>query len=191
MAQGRTTWQIDPSRTAVDFSVKQMMLTTVRGRFHEVEGAVHVDEDDPGNSYVEVDIDAASFDTGVRERDRHLLGEDFLDVENHPQITFRSRRVEGAAFEEGKEFEVVGDLTIRDTTMEVVLRSRFEGLGRDPSGGRRAGFGATTEIDRRDWGLRWSRVLEAGGFLVGNEVRIDLDVQMVKGEEEEATADAD
>lgn len=189
MAQGRTTWRIDPEHTAVDFSVKHMMFATVRGRFHEVEGAVHVDEDDPADSCVEVDIDAGSFDTGVAERDRHLLAEDFLDVENHPEITFRSRRVEGAAFEEGKEFEVVGDLTIRDTTKEVVLRSRFEGLGRDPSGGRRAGFDATTEIDRRDWGLRWNRALEAGGILVGNEIRIELDVQVVK--EEEATADAD
>ena len=184
MANEKTTWKIDPAHTAVEFTVKHMMFTTVRGRFPDVEGTIDVDEADPERSSVEVDIDAASIDTGSKDRDEHLRSGDFLDVESHPRITFRSKRVEGAAFEEGEEFRVVGDLTIRDTTMEVVLDAEFQGMGQDPWGGQRAGFGASTEIDRREWGLKWNQALETGGILVGNSVKIELDVQVVKQEQE-------
>ena len=185
---GKTMWKIDPAHSSVEFAVKHMMFTTVRGRFKGVDGTITVDEDNPKNSSVEVDIDAASIDTGSEDRDTHLRSAEFLDVENHPRITFRSRRVEGAHAEQGDRFRVTGDLTIRDTTMEVTLDATFEGIGQDPWGGLRAGFGATTEIDRRDWGLRWNQALETGGVLVGNNVRIEIDVQAVKqmAEQQEA-----
>lgn len=185
---GTTTWKIDPGHSSAEFGVKHMMFTTVRGRFKELSGTITVDEDNPENSSVEVDIQAASIDTGAEDRDQHLRSEDFLDVENYPVITFRSKRVEGAHAKEGDRFRVIGDLTIRDTTMEVTLDATFEGLGQDPWGGQRAGFAATTEIDRRDWGLRWNQALETGGVLVGYNIRIELEVQAVKQEAEQEEA---
>lgn len=184
----KTTWQLDPAHTTIEFAVKHMMFTTVRGRFKELSGTIVVDEQNPDNSSVEVEIDATSIDTGVEDRDKHLRSADFLDVENHPKITFESRRVEGAAFREGERFKVVGDLTIRGKSMEVELACTFQGMGQDPWGGQRAGLSATTEIDRRDWELRWNQALETGGILVGNNVRIELDVQAVKQEKEKEEA---
>ncbi|MGQ0562893.1 MAG: YceI family protein [Gemmatimonadota bacterium] len=176
----KTTWQIDPAHTAVEFSVKHMMFTTVRGRFRQLTGTIGVDEQNPNESRVEIDIDAASIDTGVPDRDAHLRSADFLDAENHPKLTFRSKRVHGAAFREGETFQVEGDLTIRGTSIPVTLECTFEGQGQDPWGGQRAGFGAKTEIDRRAWGLRWNQALETGGILVANNVKIEIEVQAVK-----------
>ena len=175
-----TTWQIDPTHSAVEFAVKHMMFTTVRGRFKDVKGTITVDENDPNHARVEVEIAAASLDTGVADRDAHLRSADFLDVENHPTITFRSKRVEGAAKQEGDQFRVIGDLTIRGTTMEVALDAQFEGTGKDPWGGIRAGSRATARLDRRDWGLKWNQALETGGVLVANEVRVEVEVQAVR-----------
>lgn len=175
-----TTWQIDPAHTAVEFAVKHMMFTTVRGRFKDVQGTIEVDEKNPDRSTVNVQIAAASIDTGVPDRDAHLRSADFLDVENHPAITFRSKRVEGAMKKEGDRFKVVGDLAIRGKSMEVTLDCLYEGTGKDPWGGTRAGARVTAAIDRREWGLRWNQALETGGILVANEVRIELEVQAVK-----------
>lgn len=182
----RTTWKLDPDHTQVELAVKHMMFTTVRGRFEIESGTIVVDEDDPSSGSVEVVLDAASIDTGVEERDAHLRSEDFLHVEEHPEITFRSTAVEGSPTEPGEEFRVLGELTIRGETREVELDAVFEGQGQDPWGGQRAGFTASTEIDRREWGLTWNQALETGGILVGNEVRIELSVQAVKQEEEAA-----
>ena len=176
----KTTWQIDPAHTAVEFAVKHMMFTTVRGRFKDLKGTIEVDESNPDNSSVNVEIAAASLDTGVADRDGHLRSADFLDAETHPQLTFRSKRVEGAMKKEGDKFRVIGDLTIRDTTMEITLDCTYEGTGKDPWGGTRAGARATATIDRRDWGLKWNQALETGGILVANEVRIEVEVQAVK-----------
>jgi polyisoprenoid-binding protein YceI len=176
----KTTWQIDPAHTAVELAVKHMMFTTVRGRFKDVKGTIEVDEQNLGNSTVNVEIAAASLDTGVADRDAHLRSADFLDVENHPALTFHSKRFEGALREEGDKFRLVGDLTIRGITKEVVLDGTFEGTGKDPWGGTRAGARATAKIDRRDWGLVWNQALETGGILVANEVRLELEVQAVK-----------
>jgi polyisoprenoid-binding protein YceI len=175
-----TTWTIDPAHSSVEFAVKHMMFTTVRGRFKDVKGTVVVDEQNPNNSKVDVEISATSIDTGVADRDGHLRSADFLDVENHPTLTFRSKRVEGAMKSEGDRFKVVGDLTIRGTTFEVTLDCEYEGTGKDPWGGIRAGARATTKIDRRDWGLKWNQALETGGILVANEVRIEIELQAVK-----------
>ncbi|HEX6178030.1 MAG TPA: YceI family protein [Thermoanaerobaculia bacterium] len=176
----KTTWQIDPAHSSVEFAVKHMMFTTVRGRFKDVKGTIEADEKNPNNSVVNVEIGTASLDTGVADRDGHLRSADFFDVEKHPAITFRSKRVEGAANKEGDRFKVIGDLSIRGTTIEVTLDATFEGTGTDPWGGTRAGVRATTTIDRRDWGLKWNQALETGGILVGNEVRIEIEAQAVK-----------
>lgn len=174
------TWTVDPAHTLVEFSARHMMITAVKGRFKGVKGAIEVDEAVPDRSTVEVEIDARSLDTGVEQRDEHLRSADFLDVERHPVITFRSKRVEGAYAEAGDEFEVVGELTIRGTTREAVLAARFEGRGQDPWGGERASFSAESKLDRRDFGLTWNQALETGGILVGNEVKLSLEVQVVK-----------
>jgi polyisoprenoid-binding protein YceI len=175
-----TTWQIDPAHSSVEFAVKHMMFTTVRGRFKDVKGTIEADEQNPDRSSVSVEISTASIDTGVADRDAHLRSPDFLDVEHYPTLTFRSKRIEGAMDKEGASFRVVGDLAIHGTTREVTLDCVFEGRGQDPWGGERAGAHAKTRIDRRDWGLTWNQALEAGGILVGHEVRIEIEVQAVK-----------
>jgi polyisoprenoid-binding protein YceI len=176
----KTTWQIDPAHTTVALAVKHMMFTTVRGRFKDVKGTIEVDESNPDRSTVTAEIATASLDTGVADRDTHLRSADFLEVENHPTITFRSKRVEGAMDKEGDKFKVVGDLTIRGKSVEVTLDCVYEGRGKDPWGGERAGAQATTRIDRREWSLQWNQALETGGILVGNEVKIEIEVQAVK-----------
>lgn len=180
-----TVWQIDPAHTTVEFAVKHMMFTTVRGRFKALSGTIRIDEQHPDRSSVDVSIDASSIDTGVGDRDAHLRSADFLDVEQHPQITFRSTRVEGAHRQQGDRFTIAGELQIRGTKMPVTLSATFEGLGKDPWGKQRAGFAARTEIDRRDWGLRWNQALETGGVLVGNSVKIEIEAQVVKQEQDE------
>lgn len=173
------TWTIDPTHSTVEFTAKHMMITKVKGRFGVVEGTVRLPSEDVETAAVEVNIDAASIDTRTDQRDGHLRSGDFLDVENYPTITFRSRRVEGT-LAPGGDLKVVGDLTIRGTSHEVTLDVEYEGHGLDPWGGERISFSAETKIDRRDYGLTWNQALETGGVLVGNEIRIELDVQLVK-----------
>jgi polyisoprenoid-binding protein YceI len=185
------TWTLDPAHTSVELSVRHMMFTKVRGRFDDVEGTLVIDDDDPNRSKVHVQIGAASIDTGVGDRDKHLRSADFLDADRYPTLTFESKRVEGAMDREGDRFRVVGDLTIRGTTREVTLDVLYAGRGQDPWGSQRAGFEASTKIDRREWGLTWNQALEAGGILVGNEISVELGVQAVQqeaGEREEAHA---
>lgn len=179
------TWTIDPAHTQIEFAVKHMMFTTVRGQFSDFEGTVELDEENPAQSSVSVTIETASVDTGVSDRDDHLRSGDFFDAENHPRIIFESKSVSGS-IEEGGDFEIVGDLTIRGVTKEVTLGAAFDGTGTDPWGGTRAGFTAETAIDRRDFDLTWNQALETGGVLVGHDVKISLQVQAVL--EEEAVA---
>ena len=176
-----TTWTLDPTHTLVEFSAKHMMITSVKGRFTEVEGTIEVDEASPDCSTVEVEIGVASISTGVEQRDAHLRSADFLEVEQHPTIRFRSKRVEGAYAKAGDEFRVVGDLTIRGTTREVVLDATFEGAGKDSWGGERASFSAEARLDRRDFGLTWNQALETGGILVSNQIKLSLEVQAGEG----------
>jgi len=175
-----STWQIDPTHTGVEFAVKHMMFSTVRGRFKDVKGTIERDEANPGSSTVTVEIAATSIDTGVADRDGHLRGADFFDVETYPLLTFRSKSISGAALKEGDRFQVTGDLTIRDKTAEVTLEGELEGIGKDPWGNTRAGLRVTGKIDRRDWGLQWNQALETGGILVGNDVKIEIQLQAVK-----------
>ena len=177
---GTSTFVIDPTHSVVEFSVKHMMISTVRGRFGDVTGSIVLDAAQPGRSTAEAEIATASIDTRADQRDAHLRSPDFFDVERFPAITFRSRRVEGAARAEGDRFRLTGDLTIRDVTREVTLDVTFEGTGRDPWAGERASFSADRKLDRRDFGLTWNQALETGGVVVGNEVRIPLEVELVR-----------
>lgn len=169
-------WEIDPAHTTVGFVARHLMVAKVRGRFTGVTGAITVAER-PEDSSVEVTIDAATIDTREEARDNHLRSPDFLDVENHPTITFRSTRVRHV---EGHRWAVDGELTIKGVTRPVTLDVTYEGVVRDPWGGERVGFSATTEIDRDDWGVSWNVALEAGGFLVGKKVMIEIEVEAVR-----------
>jgi polyisoprenoid-binding protein YceI len=180
VAGGMQVWELDSAHSLVEFSTRHMMITTVKGRFGEVSGRIEVDGGDLSRTRVEVEVPAASIDTRVEQRDAHLRSDDFLAVESNPAISFRSERIEGHPAKAGDAFRVVGDLTIRGVTREVVLDAVFEGTGGDPWGGERASFSAETRIDRRDFGLTWNQALEAGGVLVANEIRIQLEVQAVK-----------
>jgi polyisoprenoid-binding protein YceI len=174
---GRATWNIDTDHTHVGFSVRHMMITTVKGQFSGVTGTLELDEGNPAASRVSVRIDAASIDTRVEQRDAHLRSGDFLDVENHPYLTFESRAVRPLG---GRRLEVQGDLTIRGVTKPVVLEVTEEGRGTDPWGGERAAFSATGRLDRRDFGLVWNQALEAGGVLVSDDVKLTIDLQVVR-----------
>jgi polyisoprenoid-binding protein YceI len=176
----KTVWKLDPSHSNVEFSAKHMMITTVKGRFGEVEGAITVPEGQVDAAEVEVKIPVASIDTGVEQRDDHLRSDDFLNAEAHPHITFRSTGIDGTFQKAGDTFKLRGDLTIRETTKPVTLDVTYEGEGQDPWGGTRRSFSATAKLDRREFGLTWNQALETGGVLVSNEVRMALDVQVVR-----------
>jgi polyisoprenoid-binding protein YceI len=172
----KTTWKLDPAHTLVEFSAKHLMITTVKGRITDIEGTIHSDERDPQNSSVEVVLKAASLDTRTDQRDQHLRSADFLDAEKFPEITFRSTRIEG----DKDSFKLTGDLTIRDVTRPITLDVEFEGRTLDPWGGDRVGFSAKGKIDRRDFGLTWNQALETGGVVVGNDIKISLEVEAIK-----------
>jgi polyisoprenoid-binding protein YceI len=176
-AAGTTTWNIDPSHSHVEFSVRHLMISTVKGRFAEVSGKVVTDEADPTRGQVEVNINAASIDTREAQRDAHLRSADFFDAENFPTLTFRTTRIAKAS---GDDLTVTGDLTIRGTTREVVLDVTSEGRVKDPWGGERAGYTAKGKIKRSDFGLTWNMALETGGVVVGDEIKISIDVELVK-----------
>lgn len=170
------TYVLDPSHTEVGFVGRHLMVTKVRGRFSQFEGAVTVAED-PLASSVEVTIQAASLDTRDAARDGHVTSPDFLDVEQHPTLEFRST---GVRHVKGDRFEVTGDLTVVGVTRSVVLDMTLDGVVGDPWGGTRLAFSASTEIDREEWGLTWNVALETGGVLVGKKVKIELEGQAVR-----------
>lgn len=178
------TWNIDLGHSSVNFSVRHMVFAKVRGRFRDWKGQLHFDPSRPEAARVEVEIDAASIDTGVVERDNHLRSQDFLDVERFPKLRFESQRVEVNG--EGRA-RLIGLLTIRDVSREVVLDVEHRGTAKDPWGNVRAGFGATASLQRKDFGLEWNQVLEAGGVLVGERVDIELDIEAVEQAAPEAS----
>jgi polyisoprenoid-binding protein YceI len=176
-AAGTALYVIDPAHTHVEFAVRHLMISTVKGSFKEVQGTVRIDGSDTTRTAVAVTINPASIDTREPQRDAHLRSPDFLDVDRFPAITFQNRRVDG---QPDRPFKLVGDLTIRGVTREVVLEIVPEGRGVDPWGNERAGFSATARISRGDFGLTYNQVLEAGGVLIGDEVKISIDVELVK-----------
>lgn len=174
-----TTWKIDSAHTLVELSAKHMMVTTVKGRFRDVKGTISVDEQNLANSSVEVEIAAASIDTGNDQRDGHLKSPDFLDVDKYPTITFKSTKVE---LESEERARITGDLTIRGITHPIVLETELTGFGRTPFKTEVVGFDAEAKLNRKDWGLTWNVPLEKGGVLVSDNVKISVSVQGVKQE---------
>ncbi|MGC1968539.1 MAG: YceI family protein [Candidatus Acidiferrales bacterium] len=170
-------YQIDPAHSAAHFSVRHMMISNVRGEFTKVSGTILFDAQNPENSSVEVDIDASSITTRDAQRDAHLKGADFLDVEHFPLLTFLSKSI--TTSEDGGKIR--GDLTIHGVTREVVLNVEGpEAEAKDPWGNLKIGGAATTKISRKDFGLSWNAALETGGVLVGDEVKIEIDVQAIR-----------
>ena len=169
-------WEIDPSHSQAIFSVKHMMISTVKGHFNVLSGKLHIDEENPANSWVEAQVEATSIDTRDANRDGHLRSPDFFDVEKYPLITFKSTSV---GHVDGDEYKVLGDLTIHGVTKPVTLKAEYSGQGKDPWGGTRAGLTAAGKIDRRDFGLSFNAPLESGGVLVGNDVKIEIDLEAV------------
>jgi polyisoprenoid-binding protein YceI len=166
-----TTWKIDTAHTQVNFSAKHMMVTSVRGTFHDVAGTIELDENDPTRSRGEFKVGAASVDTNFGARDNHLRSADFFDAERYPEITFVSTEIEQVSDD---RFRVTGDLTIRDTTKPLMFDVELEGIVPGMSGARHAGLSARTTIAREDWGLNWNVALEQGGWLVGKEIKLEI-----------------
>jgi polyisoprenoid-binding protein YceI len=169
-----TTWTIDPAHTDVEFAVKHLMISTVKGRFADVKGTAITP--DHGEPRIDVTIGTASIDTRQEQRDAHLRSGDFFDVEKFPEMRFV-----GTSAERTKDgWKVTGDLTIKGITKPVTLDVTEEGTAKDPWGNERMGVSASTRIDRRDYGLTWNAALEAGGWLVGDEIRISVNAELIK-----------
>ncbi len=177
------TWQVDGAHSAVSLTVRHMVISKVRGRFTKWNAKLALDTSDLARSSVEVDIDAASIDTGVADRDAHLRSPDFLDAQKYPALRYRSRRVEVVSPD---RLRVVGDLTIRDVTREAVLDVEYGGQGKDPWGNQRVGFTATTSLNRKDFGLTWNQALETGGVLVADRVDVEIELQAIRQTAEKA-----
>jgi polyisoprenoid-binding protein YceI len=170
------TWHVDPVHSSIEFEIRHMLITTVRGRFKEFEGTLESAEDF-ADSHIYGVIKAASVDTNSADRDAHLRAPDFFDVERYPEIRFNSTRIEALG---GPGFRVLGDLTLKDETHMIELATTVEGVQRDPWGNDRVGVRMRGQIDRKDFGLTWQQALETGGFLLGDEVQIFVDVSAVK-----------
>lgn len=170
-------WEIDSSHSSVHFAVRHLVIAKVRGTFTRWSGTLEVPDGDFSKATVAVTIDASSIDTGVDQRDAHLKSPDFFDVAQYPELQFVGRRVEPRG---DAEIDVIGDLTIKGTTREVVLRVEQHGQVKDPWGNVRAAFTARTSIDRKDFGLTWNQALETGGVMVGDRVDIDAEIEAVQ-----------
>ena len=170
-------WQVDGAHSAVSLTVRHMVISKVRGRFGRWSAKLALDSENLARSAVEVEIEAASIDTGVADRDAHLRSDDFLAAEKFPTLRYRSRRVDAPSKD---RLRVIGDLTIRDVTREVVLDVDYGGQGKDPWGNQRAGFTATASLNRKDFGLTRNQALETGGLLVADRVDIEIELQAIK-----------
>ena len=169
-------YTLDKAHTRVGFSARHAMVSKVRGSFNEFEGSGYLDQDNPANSHVEITIKAASIDTRNNDRDNHLRSNDFLAMEEHPEITFRSTKVD----KQGDHYNVTGDLTIRGATNPVTIDFEFTGSSIDPWGNLRVGFEGGTTINRKDWGVNFNAVLDAGGVMISEKVDLEFDVEAVK-----------
>jgi polyisoprenoid-binding protein YceI len=172
-----STWTIDPTHSTVEFSVKHMMISTVKGRFRDFEGTARIDDDDPSASSVSASVDVSSIDTGQEQRDAHLRSDDFFNADLFPKLTFVSTGIERV---DDDSWKLAGALTMRDATRPVVFDVEFEGRGNDPWGKERAGFLATTKINRGDYGINFNGLMEAGGVVVGDSVKITLNLELIR-----------
>jgi polyisoprenoid-binding protein YceI len=176
-ATTKQQWTFDVVHSSINFTVRHMVISKVRGKFAKFDGTLLMDENDPKGGRVEVVIDATTIDTGVDQRDAHLKSADFFDVEHFPTITFKSSRVEQAG---AGALKVAGDLTMHGVTRPVVLDVDYAGSAKDPWGGVRAGFSARASLDRKEFGLTYNQLLETGGVVVGETVEIAIEAEMVK-----------
>lgn len=174
---GIATWSIDASHSHVEFAVRHMMVATVKGRFADVKGTVQFDGSDLSTATIDVEIPIESVDTKSEQRDTHLKSPDFFDAANFPLLTFKSTKIIPG---EDNGFSIVGNLTIRGTTKEITLAAESNGVLRDPWGMDRAGFSATGKVNRFDFGLAWNAALETGGLVVAPDIKISLEVEIVK-----------
>ncbi|WP_010281785.1 YceI family protein [Bacillus timonensis] len=174
-----TKWAVDASHSSIDFSVKHMMIAKVKGSFEKFEATIEADPADLTSANIEFKVDLSSINTKNADRDNHLRSADFFDVENHPEMSFKSTSI--VKTDDG-EYDVTGDLTILGTTKTETFKVVFEGSGKDPWGNEKAGFSATGSINRSDYGLVWNAALETGGVLVGDQVKISIEIEAGKAE---------
>jgi polyisoprenoid-binding protein YceI len=168
------TWVVDPSHSEVTFQVRHL-ITKLTGKFDQFDGTAILDRSNPGNSSVEFRIKAASINTGNADRDAHLRTGDFFNAEENPEITFKSSSVRPTG---GDDYEVTGTLTMRGVSKEITIPVEFGGFAADPWGNQKAGFETTVKVNRKDYGINWNAALETGGFLVGDEVKITISLQL-------------
>lgn len=178
--QEKTVYNLDPAHTTVEFVVRHLMITKVRGRFTAFDGEVELSAAGDLPTRIQARIDAGSIDTREEQRDAHLRSADFFDAEKYPQLTFESTRIDGTP----DDFTIDGKLTIHGVTRDVTLAGSFEGRVTDPWGGVRVGYSANGKINRKDFGLNWNAALETGGVVVGDDVRIELNVEAVLANKE-------
>ena len=176
-AMAQSTWDIDPAHSAAQFQVRHLMISNVRGEFGKISGKVTFDGKNYATVKAEAAIEVASINTREPKRDDHLRSADFFDAASYPKITFKSKRVEGVS---GRKFTLVGDLTIRGTTKEVALRVEATPIVKGMGGETRIGAQATTKVNRQDFGVKWNRTLDGGGVVVGDEVQITLDLELIQ-----------
>ena len=170
-----TKWVIDPAHSEITFKVKHLMISNVKGEFKTFQA--NIDGEDFTKSTISANIDTSSISTNNNDRDTHLKSPDFFEVENYPEITFTSTSIKKV---DDDEFKLVGDLTIKGTTKEITLDVEFGGFMKDPYGNEKAGFSINGKLNRKDFGLNWNAALEAGGVMVGNEIKINAEVQFIK-----------
>ena len=173
-------WVVDASHSQATFSVRHMMISTVKGQFKVLSGKLNIDEQNPANSWIEAQVETASIDTRDEKRDAHLRSGDFFDAEKYPVITFKSSRVEHVG---GSEYKVTGDLTMHGVTKPVAFIAEYFGQGKDPWGNNKAGLSAKAKINRKEWGLGWNAALETGGVMVSEDVNIEIDLEAVQVQE--------
>lgn len=175
----KSKWMLDPAHSSVDFSVKHMMIANVKGTFNQFDATIEADPDDLTSASIELNIDLASVDTRNEDRDNHLRSADFFNVEKNPKMTFTTTNIERKG--EG-EYNVTGNLTIAGVTKSETISVTYEGSGVDPWGNVKVGFTADGSLNRSDYGLTWNSALETGGVLVGDKIKISLDIQASKAE---------
>lgn len=176
-------YAIDPAHSSIGFTVRHAMVTNVRGSFGEHEGSLKLDGDNPANSAATIDVKIASVNTGIADRDGHLISGDFFDAEKFPLMTFRSTAAEQLG---GDKYRITGDLTIKDVTRPLAIDLEFNGSATDPFGNQRVGFEGGAEILRSDWGLTYNAALETGGVMVSDKVKLNFDISAIKAAEAQA-----
>jgi polyisoprenoid-binding protein YceI len=183
------SWQVDKAHSSIEFSVRHMMISKVRGRFEDFDAVVNFDEHSPANTTVDVNVQLASINTKENQRDGHLKSPDFFDVETYPTMTFKSTQVEQTGENQAK---LVGDLTVKDITRQISLDVDFVGQAHNPFTGQLTyGFSASGKINRKNWGMTWNQALETGGILVGEDISINIELELVKEVEAVVTASSE